>query len=442
MLRIAIISLLVANLLLLGFQGSRPAIQPETIAKQKVVEDPGVPTIHLFSEMVKDQGLMSGNRHCFSVGPFHSAEDKNETRVLLENVSANISERETQALVEKGYWVFMPPYESLLEANQELLSLQALGLKDIVVIYNGEWKNAVSLGYFLRQENALRRKKDLEDRGFAPSIRVQRQSESRYWLDYEQSPGSGLFVMDMKDRPNDFMQRSLPCPDQNPFEITASVPDKPTAEVKPPQEQILEDESQPQPEEINEPQQEENNESPQVETSEPAPVEISESQPVEGDGAQSDDGDGSQSNKEIDPDPEENIDTTPTDSDEAVSSQIIVTEPENTDGSQSIESDSAGPEENVDNTPPGSEKEVPEPAIETEPEADDGSQPIESDGVGLEENIDSTPVDSDVAEPEPAIETEPDNSVGTGPVISFGAEPGDGDETGLKDSEETEPDGG
>lgn len=426
MLRIAIISLLVANLLLLGFQGSRPAIQPETIAKQKVIEDSSVPTIHLFSEMVKDQGLMSGNRHCFSVGPFHSAEDKNETRVLLENVLANISERETQALVEKGYWVFMPPYESLLEANQELLSLQALGLKDIVVIYNGEWKNAVSLGYFLRQENALRRKKDLEDRGFAPSIRVQRQSESRYWLDYEQSPGSGLFVMDMKDRPNDFMQRSLPCPDQNPFEITASDPDKLAAEVKPPQEQMTEEEFQPQSEEINE--------SPQVEISEP--------QPVEEDGAQSEDGDGLQANKEIDPDPEENIDTTPVDSDAAVSSQIIVTEPENTDGSQSIENDGVDPEENVDNAQSGIEKVVLEPALETEPEEDDGSQPIESDGVGLEENIDSTPVDGDVAEPEPAIETEPDNSVGTGPVISFGAEPGDGDETGLKDSEETEPDGG
>ena len=224
MLRIAVISLLVANLLLLGFRGSKPVAEPETVAKQAVVEDSSVPTIHLFSEMMNDQDLMSGSRRCFSLGPFHSVEDKNETRALLEDVSANVSERETQALVEKGYWVFMPPYESLLEANQALLSLQALGLKDITVIYNGDWEKAISLGYFLRQENALRRKKDLEDRSFAPKIRVQRQSEPRYWLDYEQNPGSGLIAMDMQNRPNDFMQRALPCPEQSVFNITTVDP--------------------------------------------------------------------------------------------------------------------------------------------------------------------------------------------------------------------------
>ena len=57
-------------------------------------------------------------------------------------------ERETQALVEKGYWVFLPPYVSLLEANQVLLSLQALGLEGYRVIYDGDWKNSHFTGLF------------------------------------------------------------------------------------------------------------------------------------------------------------------------------------------------------------------------------------------------------------------------------------------------------
>ena len=64
----------------------------------------------------------------------------------------------------------------------------------------------------MRQENALKRKKGLEDRGYEPLMRVQRQAESRYWLDYEQDPGSDLIALDMQNRPNDFMQRSLPVP--------------------------------------------------------------------------------------------------------------------------------------------------------------------------------------------------------------------------------------
>ena len=219
MLRILVISLFVANLLLFAFQDSNESAAPvETRSIKTDVEDSSIPTIHLFSEMVQDQGLMTGNRQCFSLGPFHTVEDTDEVYARLREVSVNISERQTQALVEKGYWVFMPPYVSLLEANQALLSLQALGLKDIAVVYDGDWKNAISLGYFMRQENAIRRKKSLENRGHAPLVRVQRQSEPRYWLDYEQNPGSGLIALDMQNRPNDFMQRALPCPEQELFD--------------------------------------------------------------------------------------------------------------------------------------------------------------------------------------------------------------------------------
>lgn len=242
MLRILVISLFVANLLLLAFQDDKPEVKSETKASTTVEKNADVPTIHLFSEMMEDQGLLTGNRRCFSLGPFHSIEDRDETHALLMAVSSGISERETQALVEKGYWVFMPPYASLLIANQELLSLQALGLEDIGVIYDGEWKNAISLGYFLRQENAVRRKKGLEDKGYAPLIRVQRHSESRYWLDYEQNPGSELITLDMQNRQNDFMQRTLPCPQEDLFEFTETQPQVPVqATAQPPTPEIESD---------------------------------------------------------------------------------------------------------------------------------------------------------------------------------------------------------
>ncbi|MDX2416977.1 MAG: hypothetical protein QNK19_05890 [Xanthomonadales bacterium] len=245
MLRILVISLFVANLLLLGFQKDNPVVQPETTVTQSVVKDSTIPTIHLFSEMIEDQDLLAGNRRCFSLGPFSAIEDQDEIRTRLQEVSTIISERQTEALVEKGYWVFMPPYASLLEANEEVMSLQALGFKDISVVLGGDWKNAVSLGYFMRQENALRRKKDLEDRGYAPLVRVQRQSEPRYWLEYEQSPGSELITLDMQNRPNDFMPRVLPCPEQGLSEIADANSQDSVAELA--QQQISEEVHDPDP---------------------------------------------------------------------------------------------------------------------------------------------------------------------------------------------------
>jgi len=231
MLRLIVISLFVANLLLLGFQVNKPVVQEETPVIQAVAEDPNIPTINLFNEMMQDQKLMSGNRQCFSLGPFHSSEGRDEIFARLQDVSTSISERQTQALVEKGYWVFLPPYISLLEANQVLLSLRALGLEDVAIIFDGGWKNAISLGYFLRQKNATRRKKGLEERGYEPQLRVQRHTEPRYWLDYEQHPGSGLIALDMQNRPIDFMQRSLPCPEQDVFDAVAVTPQAPADDI-------------------------------------------------------------------------------------------------------------------------------------------------------------------------------------------------------------------
>lgn len=243
MLRIIVISLVVANLLLLGFQSSTPAVKPEARPASAKARDTGIPTIHLFSEMMEDQGLLSGNRRCFTLGPFHSVADWDDVHLRLQKVATRISERQTEALVERGYWVYMPPYPSLLEANEALLSLQALGLKDVAIIYNGEWKNSISLGYFMRQENAQRRKKALEDRGFHPMMRIQREAEPRFWLDYEQEPGAGLVELDMQNRPNDFMQRPVPCPEAE-FLETEAVASQDTVE-NPVQAQALEEDAGP-----------------------------------------------------------------------------------------------------------------------------------------------------------------------------------------------------
>ena len=148
MLRIIVISLVMANLLLFGFQLSKPAVQPATATPRTAVVDSNLPTIQLFSELIQDQDLLSGSRQCFSLGPFHTSEERDGVLAQLLEVASTINERQTQASVEKGYWVFMPPYGSLLEANHELLFFQVLGLKDIAVIYEGEWKKRHFTGLF------------------------------------------------------------------------------------------------------------------------------------------------------------------------------------------------------------------------------------------------------------------------------------------------------
>ncbi len=211
MLRVVVIGLLVANLLLLGLQASKPPASTEVITKSVVIEDSNLPTIHKFSELKQDEDLVNAHRRCFSLGPFHSAEEFAEVRARLDEVSVEVHERQTQATLVRGYWVYMPPYESLQEANQALRSIRVLGLENLTVTREGEWARAISLGYFRNQENALKQINQLEENGFSPQVLVRRHTEPRYWLDYEQDPGANLVELDMQNRPGDFMQRPLPC---------------------------------------------------------------------------------------------------------------------------------------------------------------------------------------------------------------------------------------
>ncbi len=406
MLRILVISLFVANLLLFGFQRNNPAVEPETKVATAVKKTPEIPTIHLFGEMMQDEDLLTDNRQCFSLGPFHSSDDKDEIRLLLQELSTRISERQTVALVEKGYWVFIPPYGSLLEANQSLIALQALGLEDIGVVYDGEWKNAVSLGYFMRQENAQRRKKSVEFKGYAPMIRVQRKGEPRYWLDYEQPPGSGLVAIDMQSRPNDFMQRSLPClvEDTIEFEETESLePAQVVARL-----QLPEKDSEPVSEQSEDLDSEANIES--------LPQEQLASLP----------------DQAVETEAEDAIETGPGDA--------IETEPESVVDSEQEEAVETGADSVVDSEQEETVETEPENVVESGQEDAIETEPENSVETGQGDAIEAEPASAVETGLENAIEPESNTNVGTGPQDAYDIEPGSTDETGQEGADGAVPD--
>jgi len=362
MLRILVIALFVVNLLLFAFWDSETAVQPKTPVKTAAGQDSRIPTIHLFSEMMEDQDLMSNGRRCFSLGPFHSMEDVDEVYASLIEVTVSIKERKSQALVEKGYWVYLSPYKDLVEANQVLFSLQGLGLKDVAVIYNGEWTNGISLGYFRRQENGLKRKQSLEDKGYTPLIRVRRAAEDRFWLDYEQNPGSALIALDMQNRPNDFMQRTLPCPEQEvrdtPVEQVATVV---AAPVETPVQEA-------------------------VEVDEPVQEEVVESTP-----------------QESDPEPEQSADPIVEDS-EPEDSEPVNSEPENTQAQQ----EEAGQLPAVEDSATNSEESEESLLIDSdEPQPGDNEEPqaIEINEAYLQQDNDTQLIDVTDSELQELIDT-------------------------------------
>ena len=122
---------------------------------------------------------------CFAVGPFETIASREQAREHLLPVADAIFDRESEALVELGYWVTLPPFADFAGAGAAMRSLNQAGLQDTAVVSDEGGEYRVSLGYFLDQANARRRRDHARSLDFDAEIRLQRESQPRYWLDYE-----------------------------------------------------------------------------------------------------------------------------------------------------------------------------------------------------------------------------------------------------------------
>ena len=181
-LKLSIVLMFATNLLLLGMEASNPPERAGAQASGLPATKPSLPEIVMRSEMPEAVPPLQA---CFTVGPFESGETSDAIAGLLSEHDYASHQRETQAFVDRGYWVYLPPFENERAAREAIEVLYAGGLEDVALIQSGEWSLSVSLGYFIEQSNAVRRREYALKIGFPAEMRVQREDESRYWVDYE-----------------------------------------------------------------------------------------------------------------------------------------------------------------------------------------------------------------------------------------------------------------
>lgn len=184
MLRLIVVALLACNLLLIGVHvASDPPGSNQPVASPAPLPS-GVPELQLIDELAPGAFPKSNPRQCFTAGPFETVPTMITAREALGSGVEDVRERETEALVELGYWVSLPAVASFAEAGEFLRQLQAAGLQDMAVVSDDTGEYRVSLGYFLEEANARRRRDEVRELGYVVETRLQRETQTRFWLDY------------------------------------------------------------------------------------------------------------------------------------------------------------------------------------------------------------------------------------------------------------------
>lgn len=202
------IALLLGNLLLAAFQAadrkperSKPGLEQRTLPA-------GLPSIPLAEEMQAVNGELDEGGQCYALGPFETEASRQRARDSIESLASAIVERRTEALMELGYWVALPPFAGFAEAAEAENDLRRAGLEDVAVVNGLDGEFLVSLGYFLDEKNALARRDQVRALGLEAVTRLQRENQPRYWLDYavtESGPALPTAI-------GPGLQRQIPCP--------------------------------------------------------------------------------------------------------------------------------------------------------------------------------------------------------------------------------------
>lgn len=186
MLRLSVIVLVAFNIIMAGLWMAQRHPEPYTETAPGRPAADGLPIIELMGEPEPSLAGQRERLRCYSLGPFETEPAMRQARGLLAPVAMEITERTTTALMELGYWVELESLEDLGGAADAVRALRQNGLEDVAVVTAADGSPRVSLGYFLQERYARARRDQARKLGFAAAIRLQRETQPRFWLDYVQ----------------------------------------------------------------------------------------------------------------------------------------------------------------------------------------------------------------------------------------------------------------
>jgi hypothetical protein len=104
----------------------------------------------------------------------------------LELPAAQIERTVTDA---SGYWVHMPPQKTRADADRKARELKALGVTEFVMVTDGEWRYAISLGIFRTDEAAQGFLAGLRKQGVRSAVVARRENFLKQVVFYVREPG-------------------------------------------------------------------------------------------------------------------------------------------------------------------------------------------------------------------------------------------------------------
>ena len=121
---------------------------------------------------------------CYSIGPFYEENAVKSASSTLTGLGLVTSHKSEVRKELSGFWVYIPPLPSRDEARKVIGMLKQRGLKDFLIVSNGDKRNAISLGFFSTRDGAQQHQTRMKAIGLNSVLEEAYKETNGYWLDF------------------------------------------------------------------------------------------------------------------------------------------------------------------------------------------------------------------------------------------------------------------
>ena len=117
------------------------------------------------SVQTAEQATTQAPSSCYKWGNFTKTNLPSAQVVLVRLGLKSVVNQEAVAQQDKRFWVYYPPLKSAALAQQKAAEIKALGINELFIVQDSQWRNAISFGLFQDEQLATNLLNELQAKG-------------------------------------------------------------------------------------------------------------------------------------------------------------------------------------------------------------------------------------------------------------------------------------
>ncbi|MGB7815853.1 MAG: sporulation protein [Methylotenera sp.] len=123
------------------------------------------PTPEAGAQSVAATPVVQGPTICYKWGNFTKTNLPAAQVVLVRLGLESVVNQEAASQGDRRFWVYYPPLKNANLAQQKAAEIKALGVEELYIVQDSQWRNAISFGLFQDEQLAINLLNELQAKG-------------------------------------------------------------------------------------------------------------------------------------------------------------------------------------------------------------------------------------------------------------------------------------